>query len=120
MIKFIPNLEILQEREGFSLNSIVKDAVDKWIENNSQTVKKHELVLYADDESLKNFLKSIDRISHNDDFLKACCGPKSHLGMEFLTKHGWVNGTSRTIQTISGQSKLLWKKSNTENWWTYS
>ena len=25
---------------GVSLNSIVKDAVDKWIENNSQDVKK--------------------------------------------------------------------------------
>ena len=80
-------------KRGVSLNSIVKDAVDKWIENNIQTVKKHELILYADDESLKNFLKSLNRISHDDDFLKACCGPKSHLGMQFLTKQGWFDGT---------------------------
>ncbi|WP_316504245.1 hypothetical protein [Nitrosopumilus sp.] len=56
-------------------------------------LKKHELVLYADDEALKNFLKSLDRISQNDDFVKACYGPKSHQGMEFLTKHGWLDGT---------------------------
>ena len=78
---------------GVSLNSIVKDAVDKWIENNSQTVKKHELILYTDDESLKNFLKSLDRILQSDGFFNACCGPKDHHGMQFLTKRGWFDGT---------------------------
>ncbi|QMU53587.1 MAG: hypothetical protein GKS07_00860 [Nitrosopumilus sp.] len=78
---------------GVSLNSIVKDAVDKWISNNSKITKKHELLLYADDESLKHLLKSVTRMAQNDDVFKACCGPKSHIGMQLLAKQGWFDGT---------------------------
>ena len=78
---------------GVSLNSIIKDAVDKWITNNSQTIKKHELILYSDNESLKKFLKSINRLAQNDDIYQVCCGPQEHVGMQFLKKQGWFNGT---------------------------
>ena len=95
---------------GVSLNSIVKDAVDKWIENNSQAVKKHELIIYTDDESLKNFLKSIDRISQSDNFFNACCGPKLHPGMQFLTKHGWLNGTVEPYKQFLENPNVYGKK----------
>ena len=78
---------------GVSLNSIVKDAVDKWLETNSQITKKHELIMYTDNEALKNLLKSMNRIAQNDDIFNTCCGPKDHPGMQFLIKQGWFNGT---------------------------
>ncbi|WP_316505829.1 hypothetical protein [Nitrosopumilus sp.] len=83
---------------GVSLNSIVKDAVDKWLETNSQITKKHELIMYTDNEALKNLLKSMSRIAQNDDIFNACCGPKDHIGMQFLTKQGWFNGTVEPYQ----------------------
>lgn len=101
--------EMAGER-GVSLNSIVKDAVDKWIENNSQTVKKHELILYTDDEALNNFLKSLDRISKNDDFFNACCGPKDHKGMQFLIKQGWFDGTVEPYKQFLDSPNTYGKK----------
>ena len=78
---------------GVSLNSIIKDAVDKWISNNSKVIKKHELIIYSDNESLKKFLKSINRLVQKDDIYQVCCGPQEHVGMKFLKKQGWFNGT---------------------------
>lgn len=83
----------IASKTGVSLNSIVKDAVDKWLEHNSQITKKHELVLYTDDESLLSLLKSIDYVANSDNVFRACCGPKTHTGMQFLKKHGWFDGT---------------------------
>ena len=95
---------------GVSLNSIVKDAVDKWISNNSQITKKHELLLYADDESLKYLLKSVNRMAQNDDIFKACCGPKSHTGMQFLTKQGWFDGTIEPYKQFLNNPNTYGKK----------
>jgi len=78
---------------GVSLNSIVKDAVDKWLEQNSQVIQKHELILYQDEKSLSNLLKSVDHIAKGENMFRACCGPKEHVGIQFLEKHGWFNGT---------------------------
>ncbi len=78
---------------GVSLNSIVKDAVDKWLEKNLQKIQKHELILYKDEKSLSNLLKSVDHITKGENVFRACCGPKDHIGVQFLEKHGWFNGT---------------------------
>ena len=78
---------------GVSLNSIVKDAVDKWLEQNSQKIQKHELILYQDEKSLSNLLKSIEHVTKGKNIFRACCGPKNHSGIQFLEKHGWFNGT---------------------------
>jgi hypothetical protein len=51
------------EKLGVSLNSVVKDAVDKWLTSYSQIAKKHDLVLYADEQSLLHLLKSMDVIA---------------------------------------------------------
>ena len=78
---------------GVSLNSIVKDAIDKWLEQNSQQIQKHELILYHDDKSLSNLLKSVNHIAKGENIFRACCGPKGHVGIKFLEKHGWFNAT---------------------------
>ncbi len=95
---------------GVSLNSIVKDAVDKWMSNNSQITKKHELLLYTDDDSLKYLLKSIDRMTQNNDVFKACCGPKTHRGMQFLSKQGWFDGTIEPYKQFLDNPNAYGKK----------
>ncbi len=96
---------------GVSLNSIVKDAVDKWISSNSQIAKKHELLLYADDESLKHLLRSVTRMAQsNDDVFRACCGPKSYAGMQLLTKQGWFDGTIEPYKKFLDSPNTYGKK----------
>ena len=101
---------------GVSLNSIVKDAVDKWIQSNSQITKKHDLLLYADNESLKSLLRSMTRLAENDYIFKACCGPKEHPGMKFLSKQGWFNGTVNPYKQFLENPNAYGKKILQKNW----
>ena len=48
------------EKKGVSLNSLLKDAVDKWIQQDTEVTPRHELVLYSDEQALTSFLKSVD------------------------------------------------------------
>ena len=49
-------------QKGVSINSIVKDAVDKWLKQQQEIPKKHYLVIYSDNESIRGLLKSMDRL----------------------------------------------------------
>ena len=95
---------------GVSLNSIVKDAVDKWLETNSQITQKHELIMYTDNEALKNLLKSMNRIVQNDDIFNTCCGPKDHPGMQFLIRQGWFNGTTDPYKQFLDNPSMYGRK----------
>ncbi|MFB5600611.1 MAG: hypothetical protein ACE5SW_10330, partial [Nitrososphaeraceae archaeon] len=52
----------LSKEKGVSINSIVKDAVDKWLNQQQQSdiPKKHYLLIYSDDDSILGLLKSMD------------------------------------------------------------
>jgi hypothetical protein len=78
---------------GVSINSIVKDAVDKWLEQQSLIPKKHDLILYADEDSMLGPLRSIDRLAKEGDWFLSFCGPPSHKAVNLLTKLKWYNGT---------------------------
>lgn len=84
--------EIADER-GVSLNSIVKDALDKWVKNQSKIPHRHDLIIYDDEKNLLNFLRTIDRFSKEDNWFRSFCGPSSHPAIKLLTKLGWFNGT---------------------------
>ena len=81
------------KKKGVSLNSLLKDAVDKLLDQGTEITPRHELILYSDDQSLESFLKSVDNASTEDKLFRACCGSKNHTGMQFLKKNGWFNGT---------------------------
>ena len=81
------------EKKGVSLNSLLKDAVDKCVQQSADVIPRHELILYSNDQSLESFLKSVDYASTSDKVFRACCGSKNHSGMKFLKKHGWFDGT---------------------------
>jgi hypothetical protein len=78
---------------GVSINSIVKDAIDKWLLQKSQIPKKHLLLIYDDDKAVINLLKSVDKIAQEQGWFRAFCSSPSHSSKKSLSKLGWFDGT---------------------------
>ena len=87
------NLARLASQKGVSINSIVKDAVDKWLKHQEEVPRKHYLVIYSDDESMIGLLKSMDRLAKESDLFRCFCGPPSSPETEVLSKLKWYNAT---------------------------
>ncbi|HEX7256857.1 MAG TPA: hypothetical protein VF242_02245 [Nitrososphaeraceae archaeon] len=83
----------LAKEKGVSINSIVKDAVDKWLKQQSNVPKKHYLLIYSDDDSVLGLLKSIDRLAKENDIFRCFCGPPYTTLTKLLSKLNWYNGT---------------------------
>ena len=84
------------ENLGVSLNSIVKDAVDKWLKNYSQIPKKHDLILYANNESILHLLRSMDNVAKDTGWFRCFCGPPAHPVTKILNKMHWFDATTYT------------------------
>ena len=50
------------KKKGVSINSIVKDAVDQWLKKQDEIPKRHHLLLYDNDESIR-MIKSLDKMA---------------------------------------------------------
>ena len=87
------NLGRLASQKGVSINSIVKDAVDKWLKHQEEIPRKHYLVIYSDDESMIGLLKSMDRLAKESDLFRCFCGPPGSPETELLCKLKWYDGT---------------------------
>ena len=86
-------LSKIADEMGVSVNSIVKDAIDKWLLNKSDVPKKHFLLIYDDDKAAVDLLKSVDKIAQEQGFFRAFCAPPEHPSKKSLTKLGWFDGT---------------------------
>jgi len=78
---------------GVSINSIVKDAIDKWLLQKSEVPKKHILLIYDDDKAAVDLLKSVDKIAKEQDWFRAFCAPPKHIANKSLSRIGWFDGT---------------------------
>jgi len=83
----------LAKEKGVSINSIVKDAVDKWLKQKADIPKKHYLLIYSDDDSLLKLLKSMDRLAKENNLFRCFCGPPFTISTKLLSKLNWYNGT---------------------------
>jgi hypothetical protein len=83
----------LANQKGVSINSIVKEAIDKWLKHQQETSRKHYLVIYPDDESMLGLLKSMDRLAKESDLFRCFCGPPLSPETELLSKLKWYDGT---------------------------
>ena len=83
----------IANQKGVSINSIVKDAVDKWLKHQQEIPKKHYLVIYSDDRSMNGLLKSMDRLAKEGDLFRCFCGPPHSPETELLSKLKWYDGT---------------------------
>jgi hypothetical protein len=84
----------LAKEKGVSINSIVKDAVDKWLQQRQSDIpKKHYLLIYSDDDAILGLLKSMDRLAKEGDLFRCYCSPPSTEYTRLLSKLKWFDGT---------------------------
>ena len=81
------------DQMGVSINSIVKDAVEQWLDKKTHVPHVHDLLIYSDEKSMNNFLKSLDRMTSNTEWFKSYAAPPKHHTEKVLSKLGWFNGT---------------------------
>lgn len=81
------------DKLGVSVNSIVKDAIDKWLKQQSEITKSHDIIIYNNDESMAKLLQSIDRLAKESNFFRSFCAPPSHKEAKILSKMDWFDGT---------------------------
>jgi len=86
------NLGKKAEQMGVSINSIVKDAVEQWLDKKTHVPHVHDLLIYSDEKSINSFLKSLDRMTGSEWF-KSFASPPKHHAEKVLSKLGWHNGT---------------------------
>lgn len=78
---------------GVSINSIVKDAVEQWLDKKTHVPHVHDLLIYSDEKSMNNFLKSLDRMTNDTEWFKSFAAPPKHHTEKILSKLDWFNGT---------------------------
>lgn len=84
----------LAREKGVSINSIVKDAVDKWLDQQKSSIpKKHHLVLYDNDDSMIAALKSMDGLAKDNEWFRSYAGPPNSRLSKYLRDLGWYEGT---------------------------
>ena len=81
------------DQMGVSINSIVKDAVDQWLNKKIHVPHVHDLLIYADEKSMNSFLKSLDRMANDEEWFKSFAAPPKHHTEKILSKLNWFNGT---------------------------
>ena len=98
--------EIANQR-GVSINSIVKDAVDVWLnKQQSEIPRKHHLVIYSDDESMMRLLKSMDKLAKEGNLFRCFFGPPRNPSTELLSRLKWYDGTAKPYPySFATQSK---------------
>ncbi|HYO06638.1 MAG TPA: hypothetical protein VER14_06620 [Phototrophicaceae bacterium] len=95
----------MANQKGVSINSIVKDAVDKWLKQQSQVPKKHHLIIYSESESMTGLLKSMDRLAKEAELFRCFCGPQDNPSMSFLSKMKWYDGTVEPYYSSTNDKK---------------
>ena len=81
------------DQMGVSINSIVKDAVEQWLDKKTHVPHVHDLLIYSDDKSMNSFLKSLDRMTNNTEWFKSFAAPPKHYTEKVFLKLDWFNGT---------------------------
>jgi hypothetical protein len=98
-------LNQIASQRGVSVNSIVKDLVDKWLATQEDAKKRHDLILYSDEESMTWLLKSIDRFLREGDWFRTFCSPPSHKSAKILSKLGWFDSTIKPYNSSKNFAK---------------
>ena len=65
---------------------------------------KHILLLYDEEESLKNVFGASEELT-KENWFRVYCGPASHPSIEFLREHGWADVTLSPYTRLLDDSK---------------
>ena len=93
------------EQMGVSINSIVKDAVDQWLNKKTVIPHVHDLLIYSDEKSIDNFLRALDRMANDSEWFKSYASPPAHHIEKTLSKLKWFNGTVKPYKVNDDASK---------------
>ena len=80
-------------QKGVSVNSIMKDAVDRWLQQQSHAPKRHHLILYDNDDSMQGLLRAMDGIAKDNTWFRCYAGPPEARNTRYLYDLGWFDGT---------------------------
>ena len=86
----------LSKQKGVSINSIVKDAVDKWLKQQKEIPRKHHLIIYDNNDSIELLLMSIDKFVREGEWFKCFISSHNFPLNDLLIKLEWFDSiTSR-------------------------
>jgi len=88
------------DQMGVSVNSILKDAVEQWLDKKTHVPHVHDLLIYSDEKSMNNFLKSLDRMTNDTEWFKSFASPPKHHTEKILSKLDWYNGTIKPYKAF--------------------
>ena len=88
------------DQMGVSVNSILKDAVEQWLDKKTHVPHVHDLLIYSDEKSMNNFLKSLDRMTNDTEWFKSFASPPKHHSEKILSKLDWYNGTIKPYKAF--------------------
>jgi hypothetical protein len=77
--------------KGVSINSIIKDAVDKWLKNQKEIPKRHHLLIYDNEEDLKRLLKTMDKFAQEAHWYRCFISSSNTSITEFLKNLDWID-----------------------------
>jgi hypothetical protein len=84
----------LSKQKGVSINSIVKDAVDRWLKEQKEIPKRHHLLIYDNEESVKSLLESIDELAKKGEWFRCFTRSSDSSITNLLGKLGWFDGAT--------------------------
>ena len=97
----------LSRQKGVSINSIVKDAVDKWLKQQKEIPKRHHLLIYDNDESLKHMLRSIDKLAKEGEWFRCFVKSSNSTITDVMKKLEWFDGTIVPYKPCSSQTDAM-------------
>lgn len=84
----------LSKQKGVSINSIVKDAVDRWLKQQKEIPKRHHLLIYDNEESVKSLVESIDELAKKGEWFRCFTRSSDSSITNLLRKLGWFDGAT--------------------------
>ena len=81
------------DQMSVSINSIVKDAVEQWLDKKTHVPHIHDLLIYSDEKSMNAFLKGLDKMANGAEWFKSFVAPPKHHTERILSNLNWHNET---------------------------
>lgn len=83
----------LAKKKGVTITSFIKNVIDQRLKEQEIIQKKHDIILYDDDESLEFLIKSLDRLTKDAKLFKSFCATKNSNLTKIFMKLRWFDGT---------------------------
>jgi len=94
----------LSRQKGISINSIVNDAVDKWLIKQKEIPRSHHLIIYDDDASIEQLLISTDKLAKEGEWFRCFIISCNFSFNDSLKKLEWFNSIFSSDKHLKKES----------------